>query len=530
VSSSAGFRENTQERPPYLGALREHWLGIVVLVVAAVAVTAAYSLTATKRYEAETDILVSPVAGSDTTFLGFSLLRATSDLTRPVLTAARLVTTPQVADAVRRSVGEGATRQKLLDSITVTPISQSDIVSIRAKSSNPKRAAAIANAFATALINQRTALFQRELGRTMSRLQDAVAAIPAGERTSPQAYALETRLGDLQGLVGAHDPTLQVLSPATVPTSASWPRPVLSVVVAFVAALLLGSGGAIALELVSPRVAREDELLFVQRLPILARVPRMSRRVASAYLSGAQPLPPEVREAYRTLRASLTSPGREASFPQSILITSALPREGKTMTSVNLALTLAASGVRVILVDGDLRRPMVGTVFGIAAHRSGFARVLSGVSAVEDELVPAPGNGDQLRLLLSSPEHMSVVDLLEPHHVERVLAELRLYADVVVIDSPPLTEVADALTLADEAEAVVVAVRLGRTRRDRLDELRRMLSRRGIAPVGFVVMMRKRLHGQSYYYGRRDRPPEVELSWSEDGGDQMLAQYRVDND
>src|SRR5581483_6138089 len=262
---------------------------------------------------------------------------------------------------------------------------------------------------------------------------------------------LESRLGDLQSLVGTHDPTLQILSPATVPTVPSWPRPVLSVAVALIAAVLLGSGGAIALELVSPRITRDEELLFVQRLPILARVPRMGRRVAAAYLSGEQPLPPEVREAYRTLRASLTSPGREASFPQSILITSALPREGKTMTSVNLALTLAASGLRVILADGDLRRPMVGTVFGVATHQSGFARVLSGVSTLEDELIPAPGHGDQLRLLLSSPEHMSVVDLLEHHRVEHVLAQLRLYADVVVIDSPPLTEVADALTLADEA-------------------------------------------------------------------------------
>jgi capsular exopolysaccharide synthesis family protein len=530
VSVSAGFRDDLQDRTPYVSALREHWLAIVALVAAAVLGTGVYSLTATKRYESEADILVTPLSGSDTTFIGFSLLRSTSDLTRPVLTAARLVKTPQVIATALRAVPGGGTRSGLLGAITVSPVSQSDIVSIVASSSSPQRASAIANAFADALIKERTAVFQSELLRTMRRLRLAVAAIPKAERTSPQAYALQSRLGDLQSLVKTPDPTLQILSPATVPTTPSWPRPVLSVAVAFVAALLLGSGGAIALQLVSPRVTREDELLFVQRLPILARVPRMPRRIAAGYLAGLQPLPAEVREAYRTLRASLTTPGREGGFPQSILVTSALPREGKTMTSVNLALTLAATGLRVILVDGDLRRPMVGTVFGIASHPSGFARVLSGTSTLEDELVSARGHGDQLRLLLSSPEHMSVVDLLEPHHVERVLAELRLYADVVVIDSSPLTEVADALTLADEADAVVVAVRLGRTRRDRLNELRRMLSRRSVAPVGFVVTMRRRLRGRGYYYGRRESTPELAPRRAATAAPHALVQSDGDRD
>jgi receptor protein-tyrosine kinase len=181
-----------------------------------------------------------------------------------------------------------------------------------------------------------------------------------------------------------------------------------------------------------------------------------------------------------------------------------MPGEGKTMTSVNLAIALALAGQRVVLADGDLRRPMIATVFGIGTNPRGFADVLLGRADPEEALTSAPGHGDRLRLLLSSPDQAQLIDLLDPERVERALTELRLVADVVVIDSPPITEVADALALADEAEVVLVAVRLGRTRRDRLDELRRMLAQRGIAPAGFVVTTRKARRGEGYYYGAAD--------------------------
>jgi capsular exopolysaccharide synthesis family protein len=169
------------------------------------------------------------------------------------------------------------------------------------------------------------------------------------------------------------------------------------------------------------------------------------------------------------------------------------------MTSVNLATTLALSGQRVVLIDGDLRRPMVATVFGVAARREGFASVLTGAASLDEALVEAPGHGDRLQLLLASPEHAHVVDLLESGRIEAVLGELRVRTDAVIIDSPPLTEVADALALADASDGVVVAVRLGRTRRDRLDELRRMLGRHGLSPLGFVVTQRRRARPGAYH-------------------------------
>ena len=190
------------------------------------------------------------------------------------------------------------------------------------------------------------------------------------------------------------------------------------------------------------------------------------------------------------------------------------------MTSVNLARTLAKGNLRVILVDGDLRRPMVSSFFGVPSHRSTFAGLLLGHTRVKDALIPAPGFGDGMQLVLASPEHGLLIDLLQTERVERVLADLRGEADVIVIDSPPLTEVADALILADAVEAVVVAVRIGHTGRNQLIQLRRMLAQRGISPAGFVVTTRKRSRGSGYYgrpadrLNRADRiapEPEVEL-------------------
>jgi capsular exopolysaccharide synthesis family protein len=493
----------------YLAAVREHWFLIALLVVVAVAAAAGYSFTAAKRYKAEADLLVTPVPAGDDTFVGIGLLRESSLPGGSVLTAARLVRTPQVAEGVRSRLHVATDRTSLLGSVDVRPISQSNIVTVGVTAATPDLAARIANAFAREAIAQRTQVFQRSLRSASGRLAARLRTIPPAQRNSAPAQALEQRLAELRSLAGAKDPTLQISSLAVAPSAPSWPRPALSIAVALITAILVGIGAAIGLELASPRVKREDELLLQQRLPILARVPRMSRRVVRRYLTGRQALPGHVWEAYRILRASLASAGPDGGFPRTVLVTSAIPGEGKTMTAVNLSITMAFAGVRVILVDGDLRHPMVATFFGARGRRAGFSMLLSGNDDPEHTLVRAPGHGDRLRMLLSAPEHTQLVDLLDARRIERVLDQLKDQADVVVIDSPPLTEVADALTLADAADAVVVAVRLGRTRRDKLNELRRLLARRHVSPVGFVLTSKRRTRGRAYYQYAHPAPPTL---------------------
>jgi Mrp family chromosome partitioning ATPase len=123
--------------------------------------------------------------------------------------------------------------------------------------------------------------------------------------------------------------------------------------------------------------------------------------------------------------------------------------------------------------------------------------------------VPSPTHGDRLKLLLASPEQAYLTRTLDTEKAHAIVAQLKEHADVIVIDSPPLPEVAESVALADAADVVLIAVRLGHTRRDRLDELRRMLALRGISPLGFVVTTRERYtqHGDDYYYPGDASPP-----------------------
>ena len=162
--------------------------------------------------------------------------------------------------------------------------------------------------------------------------------------------------------------------------------------------MLLGIGLALILEMANPYVKREDELQLGLRLPILARIPRLSTRVAHGYLMGQRQLPSSAWKGYRTLRASLATAGPDGKFPRSILITSASPNDGKSMTAVNLAITLAAADMNVILVDADLHRPMIATIFNFGAPPGGFAAVLSEQMPAGMALVDAPAH-PQLRLL-----------------------------------------------------------------------------------------------------------------------------------
>lgn len=496
MSVTDRFAPDERSSIRYLQAIRARWLPIALLVLAAVATAVCYSVFTAKRYKAEADIVVTPISAGDDTFIGFSLLRDTGSNALPVLTAARYITTPQVATVAARRLGVPNDWKGLLSSIKVNPISQSNIVAIVAQAGSAGLATAIANAFADAVIVARKAQFQGELESSLTRLDARLREVPAN---SPEAAAIQARRVTLTSLLGQGDPTVGILSVAVPPDSASWPRPALSVIVAFIAALVWGIGGALALEMLGSRIASEDELQLRQRLPILARVPRLRDHAVRGYLTHEEPLPASVWESYRTLRASLAVAGKDGEFPDSILVTSAIAGEGKTMTSVNLAITIALSGASVILVDGDLRRPMIATVFGLPPRRKGFASLLAGTAEPDEVLANAPQNRN-LKLLLASPEHAHLVDVLAPGRVEKALRQLSPLADVIVIDSPPITEVADALALADAAESVLIAVRIGHSRRDKLLELRQMLAQQAVAVAGFVVTLRRGPEDSSYYH------------------------------
>lgn len=480
----------------YFQAFRVHWLLILLLTALAVGVGAAISLTAAKRYQTSADVQIQPLPayGGDP-FQGFDLFRSASDGSSPTVAAARVFGSVQYQDALGKGLGRAASDVN----VSITPLSQADIVSVDATAPNAALAATAANTYADIIVAQRKALFQRELNERMRQISAQLAAFPRGSRQGTTYATLAGQLGTLRAWVGAQDPTVQILTPASVPGSASWPRPKLTIAVALIVGLLLGAAGAVALELVNPRLMREDELALSQGLPVLARIPKVSARTAHNYLLGRDLLPADVWRGYRTLRAVLANAGVDGGYPRSILLTSASPGDGKTMTAVNIAIALAAAKLRVTLIDADFHRPMVGTIFNVTARRDGLVRLLANPSAPTTGLVDAPTHA-RLKLMLSSREQIHQLHLFDTQRFEKVLARLEQESDVIIIDSPPVPEVAEALALTNAVEAVIVCVRIGHTRGDRLRELRELLARRGVTPLGLVVTSRARSQTSSSEY------------------------------
>jgi succinoglycan biosynthesis transport protein ExoP len=469
----------------YLQALRQHWPFVVLSAAIAVAAAVAYSAAAQKRYEAGADVLVNPIPAGTGSLVGIPLI-AESATSRSVLTAAHLVKSPEVAADVKRTLHSRQGINGLLDRIDVKPQQQSAILTITATASSPEAAARLANAFADALIAQRTALFRNEVRATIRRLEARLRALGQSS-TSPEATALASRLGDLRGLSGGGDPTLQVASRAVPPTLADWPRPVLSVLVALAAGLLLGVGVAVALELLNPLVLRDEDV----RLPILAKIPVGSLRSRKAGASAGERMPEDAREAYRRARFALSATDPNRALPHAILVTSVADGDDSATVAIGLALTTAAAGSRVALVDANLRRPRLGTALGVTSVGPGVEAVLAGEVDAADALIATAADPNRLTLLPATPHRDPPVDLLQTPGLRGLMEELD--ADVIVIDSPPAIDFADAFVIAGDVGAVVVAVRLGRTRRDKLVELRRLFAQRGVVPAGAIVLPRRRL-------------------------------------
>ena len=163
--------------------------------MASVVAAALYAETSPKRYEATADLLVSPVSPGDTTFVGIRVLRESSDQSRAVLTVARLVQSPQLAAVARRRLAIQTSPQGLLKMISVGPLGQSQIVTITGTASNPRTAAAIANAFANALVRTRSAEFQADVRTQIKRLRTNLERSRPISATPPRRQRFQQRLG-----------------------------------------------------------------------------------------------------------------------------------------------------------------------------------------------------------------------------------------------------------------------------------------------------------------------------------------------
>jgi capsular exopolysaccharide synthesis family protein len=497
----------------YVETIRERiWL-ILTAAVITTGIAILYVATATKTYNAEADLLITPVSGDQPVFNSLGLIRESADPTRDVETASQLVTNTTVASRVKRAINSPKSPQELVSEVTADPVAGSNIIAVRASEDSPKGAQQLADAFARQAVADRTDQLHIQVDALIPQLQSEV-----NQGGAPSALGDE--LAQLQSLRAAPDPTMRLQTSAELPTGPSSPKPLLSVIGGIIAGLILGVAAAFAAQILDPRLRREAQLRRRFRLPILGRIPKEGG-VADDPLAPRQ-ISSATGEAYRALRATLAGARRDRGDEgKVILVTGSSPSEGKTTTAVNLATSLALAGNRVILIESDLRRPVLSRVLGVQPENGGVVSVLIENTTLAESLIPSTTYGPNLRLLLSDYEGGWIAELFSIPTAERMIQDARRMADFVIVDSAPLNEVVDALPLALLADEVLIVVRLGITRLDKLTQLAEQLAENGVRPVGFAVVGTPRPKRSQYHYHAE---PDGN---SQDGGErQLLSQAR----
>ncbi|HUE43403.1 MAG TPA: polysaccharide biosynthesis tyrosine autokinase [Candidatus Sulfotelmatobacter sp.] len=337
---------------------------------------------------------------------------------------------------------------------------------------------------------------------------------------------------------------IRVVDPAMIPTTPARPAKTRNVTLAFLVGLVGGVGLALLREYMDNTVKTPDDIETLSRLPSLAVVPAFRdsegdgprrRSLADSLGNGhsrhvelvAQHLPKsQMSEAFRALRTALLL-SQAGHPPQVILVTSALPREGKTTAAANLAVTLAQLGDRTLLIDADLRKPGVGRLLNLNGNKyAGLSSYLAGVSSLDLVTVQHPAIPN-LSAIPTGPLPPNPADLLSSHRLADAITELRTKFKFIVIDTPPVMAATDAVILSVKADGVLMVVRSGETPKEAFSRTRDLLMSVKCRLLGVVLnavdssapdyYYSYRYYPYSYGYGPQDSGSD---SHSDDDGDQ----------
>lgn len=414
-------------------------------------------------------ILVKPTYEAETKlFVALQNSATVSELQQGnVFTQARVqsyvqtVNTPTVLQPVIDSLGLSITPQALSSSVTATSDINTVIISISVINESPVQAAAIAQAVGTSLVN----------------------VVDDLEKPSP----------------GAESPVrLSMITPATAPNFPSSPNVRLNLSLGLLVGLLAGVALALLRAVLDTRIRGEEDIRRLTSAPVLGGISFDADATKKPLLTQAAPQSPRA-ESFRQLRTNLQF-AHVSHESKTVLVTSSLPGEGKSTTATNLAIALAEAGQSVVLVDADLRRPMIAEYLGLERN-AGLTTALVGQAEVEHLL--QPWGSENLYVLTSGQVPPNPSELLGSDKMKRLIENLENTFDAVIIDAPPLLPVTDAAVLAQQVGGVILVIG---TQKVRTKDLEKSLSTLEMVEADLLGVVLNRLpskgpdaYAYSYY-------------------------------
>ncbi|WP_241249850.1 polysaccharide biosynthesis tyrosine autokinase [Rhodococcus sp. X156] len=447
----------------YFRILRSRWKLVVAVIAAGVLVALSVSLLTTPKYAATTQLFVSTTGQDNTTsaYQGglFSQQRVTS--------YSELIKGREVAQRVVDALRLPVSASDVSSGITVKVVPDTVILQVTVTDPSPERARDVANTLAivfTQLVSE-----------------------------------LETPQG---GATAATKVT--VVQQADLPTMAVSPNTRQNVAFGAVLGLLIGLGLALLRDRLDKTVKSRQEVVDSTGASVVGAIPYDSVRPEQPLVSFGEGHSASA-EAFRQVRTNLQFLDVD-NPPHVVVVTSALPNEGKTTTALNLAFAIGEAGHRVLLVEADLRRPRLARYLRLVEN-VGLTNVLSGTAELDDVLQPT--SNLTVELLAAGPHPPNPSELLGSSRLQDLLADLRTRYDYIIFDAPPLLPVTDAAVLTVQADGAILVARHGHTERDKLaraTENLRSVDGRVLGTILNMVPVKSNGYDYAYYYETEPRP------------------------
>jgi len=442
----------------YVRVLRHRWLLIVASPILAALAAGIISLLLPPVYEANVELLVRPAQPLATTDPNVANL-TTDQISR---TYAALMTLRPLLVQVSGQLGLTVRPEDLQKEITVTPETNTEILDVAVRDTNPALARDLANQLVAALIAEVKGFQQQETQLPNSRTGD----------------------------------DLVVVSPAVLPDRPVSPNLPLNVAIAFAAGLLVAVGFALLLDYLDQSVKSDEELTERVGLVAIGHIAFVAANQGKRGELVTLDTSSHASEAYKALRTSLLFSAVDQAL-KVIVVTSAEQGEGKSRTAANLAVALATAENRTLLIDADFRRPALHRIFG-RVRNMGLSNLI--LKEVDQEKAVTPVETiPNLWLLMSGPTPPNPSELLGSGRMKALMAELAATFAYVIVDTPPLNAVTDASIVASSASGTILVVEQGRTSVTAVKRAKQMLDHVGAHTIG-VVMNKLRARGGSYSY------------------------------